>query len=77
MARKKINFEERLQALETLVDSLEEGDLTLEESLKAFEEGIKLTRECQSVLTEAEQKVAILVEKQGELTTQPFKADED
>lgn len=77
MARKKIEFEERLQALETLVDSLEEGDLTLEESLKAFEEGIKLTRECQSVLTEAEQKVAVLVEQQGDLITKPFKVDED
>jgi exodeoxyribonuclease VII small subunit len=77
MARKKVDFEERLEALEALVEQMEEGDLTLEESLKAFEQGIKLTRECQSALTAAEQKVNMLIEEQGQLQVQPFETDEE
>jgi len=64
MARKNITqFEETLAALETLVEQLEKGDLSLEESLKSFEQGVKLTRACQTALQEAEQKVQILLEK--------------
>lgn len=66
------NFEKSLEELETLVDALENGDLSLEDSLKTFEQGIKLTRSCQSALQEAEQKVHILLEKDGELTSQAF-----
>ena len=66
MARKNITqFEETLAALETLVLQLEKGDLSLEESLKSFEQGVKLTRACQTALQEAEQKVQILLEKNG------------
>jgi len=66
MARKNITqFEETLAALETLVEQLEKGDLSLEESLKSFEKGVKLTRACQTALQEAEQKVQILLEKNG------------
>jgi exodeoxyribonuclease VII small subunit len=50
--------------------------LTLEQSLKAFEEGVKLTRECQQTLAEAEQKVQLLMEQNGELVTEPFVAKE-
>ena len=46
---------------------MEQGDLTLEESLKTFEEGVKLTRECQQALAQAEQKVKMLIEEQGEV----------
>ncbi|MEJ2059758.1 MAG: exodeoxyribonuclease VII small subunit, partial [Gammaproteobacteria bacterium] len=53
----KLDFEQALQELETLVDRLEKGDLSLEESLQAFERGITLTRTCQSALEDAEQKV--------------------
>ncbi len=77
MARKKIDFEERLQTLEELVEQMEDGELSLEESLKAFEQGIKLTRECQSALTAAEQKVQVLIEEQGQLHMQPFDAEEE
>lgn len=68
MTRKgtKFNFEEALVSLETLVAAMEEGELSLEESLKAFEQGIKLTRECQAALVQAEQKVQLLV-KDGQL----------
>ncbi len=66
MARKNITqFEETLASLETLVEQLEKGDLSLEESLKSFEQGVKLTRACQTALQEAEQKVQILLEKNG------------
>ncbi|PCH62333.1 MAG: exodeoxyribonuclease VII small subunit [SAR86 cluster bacterium] len=63
MAKKKpqdFNFEDALVQLEELVSDLEDGDLSLEDSLKSFEQGIKLTRECQSALQQAEQKVQIL-----------------
>ncbi len=69
MASKKqssFNFEEALEELEDLVSSMEEGDLSLEESLKAFEKGIKLTRECQTALKKAEQKVQVLLNENGD-----------
>jgi exodeoxyribonuclease VII small subunit len=57
MARKNtpFNFEESLANLESLVEAMEAGDLSLEEALKAFEQGIRLTRECQQALEQAEQ----------------------
>ena len=66
-AKKSIDFEQALDQLEEIVDDMENGDLTLEESLKAFEQGIKLTRECQSALSKAEQKIQKLVEENGQL----------
>ncbi len=56
-------FEQSLEALETIVTSLESGDLSLEDSLQVFEQGIKLTRHCQSALERAEQKVQQLTEQ--------------
>jgi exodeoxyribonuclease VII small subunit len=79
---KSIDFEEALASLETLVEAMEDGNLSLEESLKAFEQGIRLTRECQQALDQAEQKVQLLV-KAGELPeAEPYaeagdKADAD
>ena len=58
-----INFEDSLRNLEDLVKKLEQGDLPLEASLKAFESGIKLTRECNKQLDEAEQKISLLIGK--------------
>jgi len=66
-AQKSVDFELALDQLEELVEEMEQGDLTLEESLKAFEQGIKLTRECQGALAAAEQKVQMLIEENGEL----------
>lgn len=72
-ARKKaVDFEKALSELETLVSTMEKGDMSLEESLKAFETGIKLTRDCQTRLSEAEQKVEMLIEQQGELQLTDF-----
>jgi exodeoxyribonuclease VII small subunit len=65
-SKKKIDFEKSLGALEDIVHTLEDGDLSLEASLSAFERGVLLTRECQTALTEAEQRVQILIQKEGE-----------
>ncbi|CUB04859.1 exodeoxyribonuclease VII small subunit [Marinomonas fungiae] len=56
------HFEENLTELETIVAQLESNQLSLEDALKAFEKGVKLSQDCQSVLTQAEQKVQILLE---------------
>ncbi|WP_263081867.1 exodeoxyribonuclease VII small subunit [Endozoicomonas sp. Mp262] len=74
MADKKrdFNFEQTLGDLESLVQKMESGDLSLEDSLKAFEKGVQLTRECQQALSRAEQKIKLLLEKNGELKEQPF-----
>ena len=65
-------FEASMEELEKLVEQMEQGDISLEESLKAFERGIKLTRTCQQALQDAEQKVQILLEKNGQQTLEPF-----
>jgi len=57
---KAIDFEKSLKQLEALVDKLEKGDLSLEDSLKNFEQGVKLTRECREALQTAEQKISML-----------------
>ena len=57
-------FEESLEKLSRLVEKMESGDLSLDESLKIFEEGIKLSKDCQNALSEAEKKVqALLLEE--------------
>ena len=65
MAEEKIYpFEEALEKLSVLVEKMESGDLSLEESLKIFEQGIKLSKDCQNALTDAEKKVqALLLEE--------------
>ena len=70
-----LNFEDSLQELETLVSSLEKGELSLEESLKTFEKGIKLTRNCQQSLNDAEQKVQVLLEQDDQLSFETFDKD--
>jgi exodeoxyribonuclease VII small subunit len=74
MSRRKSasHFEEAMEELEKLVEQMERGDISLEESLKSFERGIKLTRTCQQALQEAEQKVQILLEKNGQQSLEPF-----
>jgi len=74
MSRRKgaSQFEEAMEELEKLVEQMERGDISLEESLKSFERGIKLTRTCQQALQDAEQKVQILLEKNGQQTLEPF-----
>ena len=64
-AKKPLNLEKALADLETIVDELESGDLPLEKAMKKFEQGIKLTRQAQAALKEAEQKVEILLKSAG------------
>jgi len=66
------DFEKALNELESLVEQMEQGDMGLEESLKAFERGIVLTRSCQQALKEAEQKVRILLERDGKTDIEPL-----
>ncbi len=66
------DFEQSLQQLEGLVEQLEQGDLPIEEALKAFEQGIRLTRDCQTILQQAEQKVQLLTEQDGEIHASDF-----
>ena len=66
------NFEKSLEELEKLVETMENGDISLEDSLKHFERGIELTRLCQKSLQEAEQKVEILAGKGQQNTLKPF-----
>ena len=75
-AKKSINLEKALTDLEDLVDELESGDLPLEKAMKKFEEGIKLTRQCQTALKEAEQKVEILLKSAGGEELEEFDADD-
>ncbi len=70
------NFEATLSELEGIVQSLETGDLSLEDSLSTFERGIALTRQCQTALQDAEQRVSILMEQDGEQVETPFDAPE-
>ncbi|MAC46441.1 exodeoxyribonuclease VII small subunit [Oceanospirillum beijerinckii] len=65
------DFAGKMTELESLVTQLESGDLSLEESLKAFENGIRLIRDCQNRLQSAEQKVSQLLEDNGALKQQP------
>jgi exodeoxyribonuclease VII small subunit len=75
--RKKKNpsFEEALNELENLVEKLEKGDQSLEDSLKIFERGVELTRTCQKALDEAEQKVRILTQTSQEADLESFDND--
>jgi len=70
------SFEQALAELETLVESLERGELSLEESLKSFERGVELTRSCQQSLKAAEQKVRILTQKNSVAELDPFDKNE-
>ncbi len=78
MSRKKTeppSFEDSLNELEALVERMESGEMSLEESLGAFERGISLTRTCQQALQAAEQKVEVLTARTAEADTEPFDDD--
>ena len=74
---KALDFEESLTNLDGLVNKLEGGELTLEESLSAFEQGINLTRQCQKHLSRAEQKISMLVGKDENLQLTNFDSPEN
>jgi len=70
-------FEECLQRLEKIVDQLEKGEISLEEALKLFEEGIALSNNCRKELEDAEGKVEILLKQNGKLQPEPFETTAD
>lgn len=76
-ARKSIDLEKALTNLEAIVEELESGDLPLEKAMKKFEEGIKLTRNCQAALKDAEQKVEILLQSAGGEDLEEFEIDQE
>ncbi len=73
----KRTFENALTRLEQITAELEDGDLSLEKSLKKFDEGIGLVEYCNDTLTDAKAKVELLLEKKGEITATPFDELED
>ncbi len=76
-AKKAIDLEKSLSQLETLVKELESGDLPLEKAMQKFEQGIKLTRNCQTALKDAEQRVEVLLKSAGgEEALQAFDAED-
>lgn len=77
MAKSTFHFEQSLAELESLVEQMESGEMSLEDSLKAFEQGIKYTRDCQNALNKAEQKVQLLLQKNGQMEAQPFNTPAD
>ncbi len=72
----KKSFEENMEDLENIVKELEEGKLNLEQSVEKFEEGIKISKECSKTLEEAEKKITILVNKDGEVQEEDFNSKE-
>jgi exodeoxyribonuclease VII small subunit len=75
---RKGEFEKSLARLEEVVKRLESTDLSLDEAMKFFEEGVKLSRECQKQLEEAEGRVEILLKKaDGKIQAEPFETDDD
>ena len=75
-AKKEVKFEENIKELENIINTLEGGEVSLDEMLNLFEEGIKRTKECTKQLKEAEQKVTVLMKGlNGELEEQPFDAE--
>ncbi len=77
MAKGK-SFEESIGELETIVSSLEKGELELDEALKLFDRGIKLSKSCQDILDKAEQKVTVLTrEEDGSISEEPLDSQEE
>ena len=69
---KKNNFEEKISELEVIVNQLEKNEMNLDESLKKFEEGMNLSKECNKMLEDAEKKITVLLEKDGEIEEEDF-----
>ena len=69
-------FEKNMSDLENIVTELEKGDLNLDESISKFEEGIKISKECNKILEEAEKKITILLEKDGDVKEENFVSEE-
>lgn len=74
---KELNFEKAMQELETIANDLEKGDLSLEESVAKFEEGMKLSKQCNDMIAKAEKKITILLQKDGKIEEENFDVVEE
>lgn len=74
---KELKFEEAMQKLETIANDLEKGDLSLEESVTKFEEGMKLSKQCNDMIEKAEKKITILLQKDGKIEEENFDVGEE
>lgn len=72
---KEENFETKMQVLEQIVSDLEKGDLNLDESVKKFEEGMKISKECSKMLEETEKRITILLNDEDEVVEEEFKTE--
>lgn len=75
-SKKTENFEESIKKLEEIVTELEKGELNLDESVEKFEEGMKISKECNNILQNAEKRISILLENDGEVIEEDFEAKE-
>ena len=74
----KLSFEENIEKLEQIADELEKGDLDLDSSVKKFEEGMKISKECSQILEEAEKKITMLIkDDNGEIVEENFLKEEE
>ena len=69
------NFEKNMSDLENIVTELEKGDLNLDESISKFEEGIKISKQCNKILEDAEKKITILLKNDDEVEEKNFSAE--
>ncbi len=70
-----MNFEENMENLETIVTELEKGDLNLDDSISKFEQGIKIAKECNKMLEDAEKKITILLKNDDEVEEKNFSVE--
>ena len=75
--QKDITFKESMQKLETIANELEKGELSLDESVQKFEEGMELSKKCNEMLESAEKRINILIQNEGEIQEEPFKRAEE
>ena len=76
MSNKEVKFEELIEKLEDITNKLEKEQLSLDESVKLFEEGMKISKECNSKLEDAEKRITILINKNEEITEENFIPEE-
>lgn len=72
MKEEDINFEDAMKALEQIANELENGELSLEQSVDKFEEGIKISKKCNEILEKAEKKISILIKDGDEIKEENF-----
>ena len=77
MEEKEINFEEAMKQLENIANELEKGNLSLDESVNKFEEGMKLSKKCNDFLDKAEKKITMLINNDGEIKEEEFTPSEN